>query len=132
MSPVRWLKKPERHDYDAAGDYLSLLMSRTNAKEIVGLLRDEGTKAEYKAKDIIRASGLEALPPVNKHVQKDLAKIKRREPLSPILLVRPLTPGAPLIIADGYHRACAAYHAGEDVPIPCRIITPPKPYTSLI
>lgn len=126
MSPVRWLKKPERHDYDAAGDFLSLLMSRSNAKELVGLLRDEATKAEYKAKDIIRASGLEVLPPVNKHVQKDLARIKRREALSPILLVRPLAAGSPLLIADGYHRVCAVYYAGEDVPIPCRIITPPR------
>jgi hypothetical protein len=30
--------------------------------------------------------------------------------------------GAPLWIADGYHRVCASYHLNEKTPVPCRII----------
>lgn len=119
---VKWLKKPERHDYDAARDYLRLLLSYSDAQELAGLLRDAEPSA-FKAKDIVRASGLPVLGLTNRHVRRNLAKIKRGERLSPILLVRPLALGAPLVIADGYHRACTVYHVGEDVPIPCRIVT---------
>ena len=44
------------------------------------------------------------------------------ESLSPVLLVRgQATVGAPLIVADGYHRICASYHLNEDTDILCRI-----------
>ena len=42
----------------------------------------------HQAKDLLRASGLALLPVDNVHVASDLAKIKRGEPLSPVLLVR--------------------------------------------
>lgn len=122
---VKWLQAPERHDYRAAEEYLRLLMVASDAKELAGLLRDADTSARFKAKDIVRASGLPILPPSNRHVRGDIEKIKAGKRLSPILLVRPLAPGAPLTIADGYHRVCAVYWRGEDVPVPCRIIGEP-------
>lgn len=122
---VKWLQAPERHDYRAAEEYLRLLMVASDAKELAGLLRDADTAARFKAKDIIRASGLPILPPSNRHVRGDIEKIKTGKRLSPILLVRPLAPGAPLTIADGYHRVCAVYWRGEDVPVPCRIVGAP-------
>ena len=55
----------------------------------------------------------------NPHVAADLAKIKKGQPLSPILLIRgDLTSGVPLQIADGYHRVCASYHTDENTDIP--------------
>jgi hypothetical protein len=74
--------------------------------------------AHYKAKDILRASGLALLPEDNKHVASDLNKVESGKKLSPVLLVR----GEPLQIADGYHRVCASYHIDENADIPCRIV----------
>lgn len=122
---VRWLDAPERHDFDAAADFLALLMPRSRAVELAGLLRDEGRTGAFKAKDIIRASRLAVLTRSNRHVAGNLEKIRAGEKLSPVLLVRPANPGDPLIVADGYHRVSAVYQHGEDDPIPCRIVNMP-------
>jgi hypothetical protein len=113
---VKWLDEPEHHDYDAALDYLTLLMTPEQAEPLVHALR-HAKQVERAAKDILRASELELLPETNFHVAKDLAK----PALSPILLVR--DPSAHrLIVADGYHRVCAAYWIAEDTAIPCRLV----------
>ena len=78
---------------------------------------------QRKAKDLLRASRLELLPPDNVHVKKDLGKVDAGQLLSPILLVRGrLSADVPLTVADGYHRICASYHIDEDADIPCRIV----------
>ena len=75
-----------------------------------------------QAKDLLRASGLDLLPTDNAHVAADLAKVKRGESLSPVLLVRgEMRRGVPLTIADGYHRVCASYHLDENADIPCHL-----------
>ena len=77
----------------------------------------------FKAKDILRSSGLALLPADDQHVAADIAKVKAGKRLSPVLLVRgALARGFPLQIADGYHRVCASYHLGENNDIPCRIV----------
>lgn len=75
-----------------------------------------------RAEGILRASRLALLPVDNPHVNSDLAKIKKQNALSLILLVRgDLATGVPLQVADGYHRVCASYHTDENTDIPCRI-----------
>jgi hypothetical protein len=118
---VKWMDEPEEHDYAAAQDYLSLLINPSIATDISMALKANTKKASFKAKDILRASGYMLLSPDNPHVLADIAKINTGAPLSPILLVRTKRMADPLIIADGYHRVCAVYYVGEDVPIPCRI-----------
>ena len=113
---LQWLDEPEHHDYAAALDYLTLVLEPDAAKRLVARLRAAGT-SRRKAKDILRASGLELLPKTNPHVAADLAKSS----LSPILLVRD-TKRRTVIIADGYHRVCASYWADEDTEIPCRLV----------
>jgi hypothetical protein len=76
----------------------------------------------YKAKDILRASGLASLGRKNVHVRADLDRIAREEKLSPVLLVRDVTRHV-LIIADGFHRVCASRLVDENAVIPCRIVT---------
>ena len=118
MPSVKWLEKPEPHDFPAAADYLALLADSQTVKELTEALQ-AGSIVHKKAKDILRAAQLRLLPVDNPHVAADLAKIKKGQPLSPILLVRgDFVTGVPLQIADGYHRVCASYHTDENTDIP--------------
>ena len=122
MSRVLWKNQPDAHDYPAAASYLSLLVDPDPVELIVDRLK-AAPVAHYKAKDILRASGLEDLPADNVHVAKDIAKVKSGKALSPVLLVRgDMLHGVPLQVADGYHRVCASYRLDEDTDIPCRIV----------
>jgi hypothetical protein len=119
---VKWLPKPENHDYQAAEDYLSLIMSPEQAAEArqkLAAAQDDITRR--KAKDILRASELALLDEKNKHVASDLAKVSSGKSLSPILLLRG-TDSHPLIVADGYHRVCASYWIDENTDIPCILV----------
>lgn len=118
MPSVKWLEKPEAHDFPAAADYLALLADAHTVRDLTDRLQ-AGNIVHKKAKDILRAAQLRLLPDDNPHVSADLAKIKKGQPLSPILLVRgDFVTGAPLQIADGYHRVCASYHTDENTDIP--------------
>ena len=114
-----WMKNPEPHDFPAAADYLELIFSEEVANNIVRDLQ-KATPRIKKAKDILRASQLSMLPDTNIHVKENLKKVKRGNKLSPILLVRH---NYKLIIADGYHRMCAAFYLSEDLEIPCRLVS---------
>ncbi len=114
-----WLPDPEPHDYPAAVSFLDLLFEEHAVTGIVASLREAETVIKA-AKDIMRTSGLALLPADNIHVEHNIQKVHRGKKLSPVLLVR----GRPLIIADGYHRVCAAYHLTEDLDVPCRLVSP--------
>lgn len=122
MGKMIWKDEPDAHDYPAAASYLSLIAA---SDEVSGLVKrlEEAPLEHYRAKDILRASGLRLLAPDNPHVAADLAKVKRKKALSPVLLIRgDLTLGIALQIADGYHRVCASYHLDENTDIPCHIV----------
>jgi len=114
-----WLKDPEEHDYPAAADYLELIKESEVVDVIVEYLKTTRT-IKKKAKDILRASKLELLPSSNQHVKENIKKVNKGKKLSPVLLVR--GSNDTLIIADGYHRVCAAYYLSEDLDIPCRLV----------
>ena len=116
---IRWLKKPDEHDYPAALSYLSLVYE-AEAYGFVKRLR-KAPMVEFKAKDIFRASGLSLLGVSNSHVEKDKKRVMKGEKLSPILLVRDPRNGK-VVVADGYHRLCAVYSFDEDAVIPCKIV----------
>ena len=119
---VTWLAKPENHDYQAAEDYLSLIMPPKQAEMYRQKLSDaRGDITHRKAKDILRASQLALLGQDNKHVADDLAKVNAGQALSPILLLRG-NDEHPLIVADGYHRVCASYWLDENTDIPCILV----------
>ncbi len=122
---VQWKDAPEEHDYPAAADYLDLLGDAQVVAAIVAELRSAPVVVK-KAKDILRASRLDALTPDNPHVRKDLLKINEGKRLSPILLVRgDCRRNVPMLIADGYHRVCALYFADENAEIPAKIAAMP-------
>ena len=117
---IQWLSEVEEHDYPAAESYLSIIYAEDKVSELVAKLRDAAI-VKFKAKDIFRASQLSLLGVSNSHVKKDLKKIKKRQPLSPLLLIRDSQIGK-VIIADGYHRLCAIYQIQEDIWIHCKIV----------
>jgi disulfide oxidoreductase YuzD len=117
---IKWRSKPQKHDYPAAESFLSLTLGQQAAKNAAEELERART-SEFYAKDIFRASKLSLLGVSNSHVEKDRAKIIRREKLSPLLLFRDKNNGM-LVIADGYHRLCAVYTFDEDAMIPCKIV----------
>jgi hypothetical protein len=122
MAGVKWLEEPEPHDFPAAADYLALLADMHTVNGVTDKLR-AGDVVHKKAKDILRAAQLSLLPEDNPHVAADLAKIKKGQPLSPILLVRgDYQTGVALQIADGYHRVCASYHTDENTDIPVVLV----------
>ena len=121
-----WKSEPEDHDYPAAASYLSLLLPQPSVDALVAELR-AAPVGHWKAKDLLRASGLGLLPTDNPHVSSDLKKVKEGDKLSPVLLVRgSLDRSAPLQIADGHHRICASYHLDENADIPCRMAEEPQ------
>lgn len=113
---------PEGHDYPAAASYLSLVAGEATVTATVAAF-EHAESAHFKAKDILRASGLALLPTDNPHVTSDLKKIADGKALSPVLLVRgDAASGRAAIIADGYHRVCASYHTDENTDVPVRIV----------
>jgi hypothetical protein len=112
-----WKDEPEAQDFPAAESYLSLLIGHAAAAKLAKALRKEQTLQHYAAKDILRAAGLPLLAEDDSEVAADLNKVKNGKKLSPVLLIQ----GAPLWVADGYHRVCASYHLEEKTLVPCRM-----------
>jgi hypothetical protein len=120
-----WQDAPEDHDFPAAADYLNLVAADAVVAKVVEALRGAVT-IHKKAKDLLRASRLELLPPDNAHVRKDLEKVANGKHLSPVLIVRGRADkDVPLTIADGYHRICASHHIDENADVPCRLVAWP-------
>ncbi|WP_433705789.1 hypothetical protein [Paraburkholderia sacchari] len=115
---IKWLDEPEPHNYPAASSFLCLNYLH-DAPGIVWRLKDV-TLSSFKAKDIVRAADIALLDASNHHVERNLEKIRKGEPLSPVLLV--VRPGKKLLIADGYHRICAVYRHDEDAEIRCKLV----------
>ncbi|MGI8803758.1 MAG: hypothetical protein ACR2KV_16605 [Solirubrobacteraceae bacterium] len=113
---VTWLPMPEAHDYRAAEDYLRLVLDPEHADRAAHELRHVKHTRVWKAKDILRAAGLEPLPADNEGVAAKLAKIRAGRPLAPVLLVE--REDGPLILADGYHRVSAAHLQDESTEVP--------------
>lgn len=117
---IKWLARPQEHDYPAARSYLGLSMKPRAAQKVVEKLK-RAKLTKFAAKDVFRASGLSLLGVSDSHVQDKRTQIIERQALSPILLLRDRRAGR-LIIVDGYHRLCAVYTFDEDALIPCRIV----------
>ena len=119
---VSWKAEPDAHDYPAAASYLTLV---ANAAVVAATVRafESAVTSHFKAKDILRASGLPLLKPTNPHVAGDLEKVRAGHPLSPVLLVRgDASTGRVAQIADGYHRVCASYLTDENTDVTVRIV----------
>jgi hypothetical protein len=119
---LTWAADPAEHDYPAAATFLSLICAPALVQTLTEQLQ-HAPLIHQAAKDILRAARLPLLPPNDPEVRKDLKKVAKGTPLSPVLLVcGDLQTDRPLQIADGYHRVCASYHLTENTEIPCRLV----------
>ena len=117
-----WSDKSQPKDFKSAVDYLSLLIPRGKSKT-VGQRLKKAPIIRRAAKDLLRASDLQPLPPDNSEVEEHLKKARNGKLLSPVLLVRGnIAKRVPLVVADGFHRVCASYYLDEDASIPCRVV----------
>jgi hypothetical protein len=119
MASIKWLGEPEDKDYAAAQSYLSLLLAPDLLREAVTLLRD-APEGKWRAKDILRAARLPLLKrKQSSEVAEKLKHIADGTAISPILLIH--DGRGTLVIADGYHRACASCTVDEDAQVPGRL-----------
>jgi len=110
MPDAVWKLVPDEHGYPAAASYLALLAPPAVVADVVVGLRTAEPE-RWKAKDILRASGLPLLPSDTTHVAADFRRVKSGKPLSQVLLVRgELSAGLLLQVADGYHRVRASLY----------------------
>ncbi len=117
---IQWQDEPEDHNYPAAQSYLNLIFEESVAGALVEKLRSAPLSG-FKAKDILRASGLSLLPINNARVVRNHQKISTGIALSPVLLVRDSV-HAKVILADGYHRLCAVYMLDENTLMSCKLV----------
>jgi hypothetical protein len=122
---IRWLDAPEEKDYRAGASFLSMVLRPSALPAVIAGLHD-APLGRWAAKDILRAAGLPPLKPKDSaEVAEKLEKIKASTPISPILIVGGI--GDHLVIADGYHRASAAYRVDEDALVPGRLFWSGEP-----
>ncbi len=113
----RWDARPTSEDFASALSYLSLQFPIRTSRNLVKKAQSLKT-TEHVAKDILRACHLPLLSTEEWHVGENLKRIHKGKSLSPVILIQgDLTRGRPFVIADGYHRMCAACHANEDAPV---------------
>lgn len=117
---VQWLDDANEEDYTAAAHFLSLLDSPKNVDKAVAEMRAVQI-TEFKATDLLRAAQLAVPKSDDRPTREQVKRIKNGEPLAPVLLMRA---GAlkKVIIADGFHRVCAAFRIDPDVILHCKLV----------
>ena len=117
---VQWLDDVTGDDYSAARNYLLLIRTPSAVKQLITALK-AAPVTQHKAVDLLRASRVKLAKTNDPPCRKEIKKIKDGDAISPVLLVRDPAHGA-TIIADGYHRICAAFQVNPDVVVHCKIV----------
>ena len=116
---ITWQDDANPDDYEAAGHYLALVDNQKNIDKTLADLK-AGTIVEYKATDLLRAAQLIVPKADDRPTREQIKKIRHGEPVSPVLLVR-VPALRKVIVADGFHRICAAYRIDPDVVLHCKL-----------
>ncbi|MGJ7917143.1 hypothetical protein ACI48D_16925 [Massilia sp. LXY-6] len=117
---VQWLDDAVEQDYKAAAHYLSLLDSQKNVDKTVTEMRAAQT-IEFKAADLLRAAQLAIPKSDDRPTREQIKRIKNGERISPVLLMR-VSGLKKVVIADGFHRVCAAFRLDPDVILHCKLV----------
>ena len=116
---INWLPNVAQDDFQSAEQYLELLFAPKRAQALKKDLHASAMQ-EFPVKDVLRASGLPPLTKDDPDVARQVKKIKAGDGISAVLLVRD-DPQARLIVADGFHRACAVLALDEKATVQCLI-----------
>lgn len=116
---VQWQDEVPEEDYMAAQSFLSLVSAPVSVPKVIAKLRAASVEL-YKATDIFRASKVRLPDSDDRPCRKEIKKIHKGQPLAPVLLVRDPAHNT-VIIADGYHRICAAFRIDPDVILHCKV-----------
>jgi hypothetical protein len=117
-----WRDEPSEKHYKAAASYLGLRLPSADVTRLMALFRVAPVE-KLPAKDLLRASGLDAVPRDDPRVAKKVKRIGAGRRLAPVMLVRgDLDRNRPLIVADGFHRICAAKAAKSGAKVACKVI----------
>lgn len=118
---INWSAQPDPVDFPAARSFLGLIMPDDMADRAMELLK-AAPITMVRAKDIVRGSAGEMLPQKLPGVQAEMDKMEAGDPASPFLLIQGSPdPGLNLVIADGWHRAHAAYYLDPTAWVPVKI-----------
>ncbi|HEX8786222.1 MAG TPA: hypothetical protein VF793_08575 [Telluria sp.] len=121
---IEWMDDAPESDYQSAAHYLALVETPKGVNQALAEMR-RATIVEYKATDLLRAAKL-AVPKSDDRPTRDQIKsIEKGEAVSPVLLLR-VSALKKVIIADGFHRICAAYRIDPDVVLHCKLATSGK------
>ncbi len=112
---IKWSTKPKRKNYAAATAYLHLQFGCKVALALTTRLKRARIQ-KCAARDILRASHTPMAEVRAFDWDKQNKDIKRGRRFPPILLVC-REHGAPVIIADGFHRLCAAFAFDQDIKV---------------
>jgi hypothetical protein len=116
---IQWLDDAPESDYQAAAHYLALVEGPKNIGQAIAEMKAAGI-VEYKATDLLRAAQL-MVPKADDRPTRDQIKcIEKGEAVSPVLLLR-VAALRKVIVADGFHRICAAYRLDPDVVLHCKL-----------
>ena len=114
MTALTWAGAPTVDDVVDAAWFLTLL-------DVHAAVAVDPDQRFYPAKDLLRAARLPVLPKDNAGVRKWSERLHDRVTIPPVLLLAG-TLDRPLILAEGYHRVCAAYLRDEATPVACHFL----------
>lgn len=109
--PIKWADTPSADDLADAAHFLTLLGGSVSGHA--------PSAVYYPAKDLLRAAGVSTpLPRDSAGVKKYLDRYRRGTEINPCLIIPgDVIAAIPLLIPEGFHRVCAAYHLAEDTPV---------------
>lgn len=111
--------KPVAQDYTGAQAFLNLCCPPDVSAALLAKLKSSKV-TQARANDILRASKLKPITDNDPGVAKEIDNIKSQVVLPPVLLVQgDVFRGIPLVIADGFHRVCAAFLRDPDAVVSC-------------
>jgi hypothetical protein len=117
--PTKWRKRPKKKDYPAAQAYLALTLGQERARRLIKRLRKAKVQA-MPARDILRASHTPMAEVRAFDWTEQNKDIKKGRPFSPLLLICNRSSNI-LIVADGFHRLCAAFARDQDAMVRFKI-----------
>jgi hypothetical protein len=115
MGKPTWATAPTDDDVADATWFLTLLGEDAHRLDV------DPVQCIYPAKDLLRAARLAPLPKGNAGVRKWSGRLRDGVEIPPVLLVAG-TLDRPAIVAEGYHRVCAAYLRDEATPVACHFL----------